>query len=131
MPIRAFSPLRRLLIGGLLASVASALLPWSEALADDAKTLRIGYQKFNSINILKGSGALEKALAPQGVKVSWHEFAAGPQLLEALSTAPSTSATPPTHRRCSPRPPANRWCTWPPNSPTHAASAWWYASRTT
>ncbi|PYG97141.1 sulfonate ABC transporter substrate-binding protein, partial [Arthrobacter stackebrandtii] len=70
MPIRAFSPLRRLLIGGLLASVASALLPWSEALADDAKTLRIGYQKFNSINILKGSGALEKALAPQGVKVS-------------------------------------------------------------
>ncbi len=86
MPIRAFSPLRRLLIGGLLASVASALLPWSEALADDAKTLRIGYQKFNSINILKGSGALEKALAPQGVKVSWHEFAAGPQLLEALST---------------------------------------------
>ena len=61
MPIRAFSPLRRLLIGGLLAGVASALLPWSEALADDAKTLRIGYQKFNSINILKGSGALEKA----------------------------------------------------------------------
>ena len=86
MPARTFSPLRRLLIGGLLASVASALLPWSEAIADDAKTLRIGYQKFNSINILKGSGALEKALAPQGVNVSWHEFAAGPQLLEALST---------------------------------------------
>lgn len=86
MSARAFSPLRRLLIGGLLASVASTLLPWSQALADEAKTLRIGYQKFNSINILKGSGALEKALAPQGVKVSWHEFAAGPQLLEALST---------------------------------------------
>ena len=86
MPARAFSPLRRLLIGGLLASVASTLLPWSQALADEARTLRIGYQKFNSINILKGSGALEKALAPQGVKVSWHEFAAGPQLLEALST---------------------------------------------
>jgi sulfonate transport system substrate-binding protein len=49
------SPLRRLLIGGLLASVASALLPWSEAIADDAKTLRIGYQKFNSINILKAA----------------------------------------------------------------------------
>jgi len=86
MPARAFSPLRRLLVGGLLATVASALLPWSNAVADDGKTLRIGYQKFNSINILKGSGALEKALAPQGVKVSWHEFAAGPQLLEALST---------------------------------------------
>jgi len=81
-----FSPLRRLLLGGILATVASSLLPWSSAFAEDTKTLRIGYQKFNSINILKGSGALEKALAPQGVKVSWHEFAAGPQLLEALST---------------------------------------------
>ncbi|MDF0731818.1 aliphatic sulfonate ABC transporter substrate-binding protein [Pseudomonas entomophila] len=86
MPTRAFSPLRRLLLGGLLASLASALLPWADALADDAKTLRIGYQKFNSINILKSSGALEKALAAQGVKVSWYEFAAGPQVLEALST---------------------------------------------
>ncbi|MNH05699.1 putative aliphatic sulfonates-binding protein precursor [compost metagenome] len=55
-------------------------------MAEPSKTLRIGYQKFNSINILKGSGALEKALAPQGVSVSWYEFAAGPQLLEALST---------------------------------------------
>lgn len=86
MTARAFSPLRRLLVGALLASAASALLPWSEALADEAKTLRIGYQKFNSINILKSSGALDKALAAQGVKVSWHEFAAGPQVLEALST---------------------------------------------
>ncbi|MBK5008192.1 aliphatic sulfonate ABC transporter substrate-binding protein [Pseudomonas sp. S60] len=86
MPNRVFSPLRRLLVGGLLAGLASALLSTSSAVADEAKTMRIGYQKFNSINILKGSGALEKALAPQGVTVSWHEFAAGPQLLEALST---------------------------------------------
>ena len=50
MPARAFSPLRRLLVGGLLATVASALLPWSNAIADEANTLRIGYQKFNSIN---------------------------------------------------------------------------------
>lgn len=81
-----FSALRRLLVGGIMATLVSSLLPWSNALAEDAKTLRIGYQKFNSINILKGTGALEKALAPLGVKVSWHEFAAGPQLLEALST---------------------------------------------
>ena len=86
MSNRAFSNLRRLLLGGLLASVVSSILPWSQAIADDAKTLRIGYQKFNSVNILKGTGALEKALAAQDVKVSWHEFAAGPQLLEALST---------------------------------------------
>ncbi len=86
MSARPFSSLRRLLLGGLLAGIASALLPLSSALADNGQTLRIGYQKFNSINILKSSGALEKALATQGVKVSWHEFAAGPQLLEALST---------------------------------------------
>jgi sulfonate transport system substrate-binding protein len=79
------SPLRRLLTGGLFAAFA-ALLPGPLAHAEPSKTLRIGYQKFNSINILKGSGALEKALAPQGVNVSWYEFAAGPQLLEALST---------------------------------------------
>lgn len=80
------SPLRRLLSGGLFAAFAAFALPISLAQAEPAKNLRIGYQKFNSINILKGTGALEKALAPQGVTVSWHEFAAGPQLLEALST---------------------------------------------
>lgn len=81
-----FSSLRRVLLGGLFFSLAASLLPSASALAEQAKTLRIGYQKFNSINILKSSGALEKALAPKGLQVSWHEFAAGPQLLEALST---------------------------------------------
>ena len=32
-----------------------------------AKTLRIGYQKFNTLNILKRTGRLEQALAPAGV----------------------------------------------------------------
>jgi sulfonate transport system substrate-binding protein len=72
------------LLGWLAA--ASILFTASAHAAEPSKTLRIGYQKFNSVNILKGTGALEKALADQGVKVSWHEFAAGPQLVEALST---------------------------------------------
>lgn len=50
------------------------------------KTIRIGYQKFNTLNILKGTGNLEKALKPLGVNVQWYEFLAGPQLLEALNT---------------------------------------------
>ena len=79
--MKSFTPVRT----WLLAAVATLGLT-SSALADTAQTLRIGYQKFNSVNILKGTGALEKALAEQNVKVSWHEFAAGPQLLEALST---------------------------------------------
>lgn len=69
-----------------MASLTGALLLAGPVQAGENSTLRIGYQKFNSLNILKGSGALEKALAPQGMSVSWHEFAAGPQLLEALST---------------------------------------------
>lgn len=73
------------LLGWLAAGLTSLALA-TPAVADSAKTLRIGYQKFNSVNILKGTGALEKALAEKGVSVSWHEFAAGPQLLEALST---------------------------------------------
>ncbi len=47
--------------------------------------VRIGYQKFNTLNILKSRGALEKALEPSGITVEWNEFAAGPQLLEALN----------------------------------------------
>jgi ABC-type nitrate/sulfonate/bicarbonate transport system substrate-binding protein len=50
-----------------------------------AAPIRIGYQKFNTLNILKGTGNLEKALAPSGVVVQWHEFQAGPQLLEAMN----------------------------------------------
>lgn len=73
------------LLGWLAAGLTSLALA-TPAVADSAKTLRIGYQKFNSVNILKGTGALEKTLAEKGVSVSWHEFAAGPQLLEALST---------------------------------------------
>lgn len=47
--------------------------------------VRIGYQKFNTLNILKSRGALEKSLEPLGIAVEWNEFAAGPQLLEALN----------------------------------------------
>ena len=46
--------------------------------------LRIGFQK-SSVNlvVLKQQGTLEKRFP--GTKVSWYEFPAGPQLLEALS----------------------------------------------
>lgn len=49
-------------------------------------TLRIGYQKSSTlITVLKTRGTLEQRLAPLGVKVSWHEFASGLPLLEALN----------------------------------------------
>ncbi|WP_269759764.1 hypothetical protein [Variovorax sp. E3] len=53
---------RRLLLrAGVGAAATAAALPlFAQA---PAKTLRIGYQKFNTLNILKGTGQLEKALA--------------------------------------------------------------------
>jgi sulfonate transport system substrate-binding protein len=48
-------------------------------------TVRIGYQKYGTINILKADGALDAKLAESGIKIEWTEFPGGPQLLEALN----------------------------------------------
>jgi sulfonate transport system substrate-binding protein len=50
-----------------------------------AKTVRIGYQKYASVNILKERGGLEDKLKDAGYGVEWTEFPGGPQLLEALN----------------------------------------------
>lgn len=47
--------------------------------------VRIGYQKYGTLNILKADGALDRRLEELGVKVEWTEFPGGPQLLEALN----------------------------------------------
>ncbi|PPC61686.1 AAA family ATPase [Pantoea sp. ICBG 1758] len=49
------------------------------------RELRIGYQKFGNLGILKARQSLEQQLADRGVSVLWSEFPAGPQLLHALS----------------------------------------------
>ena len=68
---------------GLGLGAAAVVAPlWAQA---TPKVIRIGYQKFNTLNILKGTGNLEKALAPLGIKVEWHEFLGGGQLAEALA----------------------------------------------
>ncbi|MFO1039699.1 MAG: sulfonate ABC transporter substrate-binding protein [Geminicoccaceae bacterium] len=50
-----------------------------------SKELRIGIQKYGSLVLVKEKGSLEQRLAPQGWSISWTEFPAGPQLLEALN----------------------------------------------
>ncbi|MNF28192.1 putative aliphatic sulfonates-binding protein precursor [compost metagenome] len=73
--------LRRGLVALLAAAISSAALA-----ADDAdNTLRIGYQKYGTLVLLKAKGTLEERLAAQGVKVQWTEFPGGPQLLEGLN----------------------------------------------
>ncbi|WP_199635910.1 sulfonate ABC transporter substrate-binding protein [Serratia sp. PAMC26656] len=47
--------------------------------------ITIGYQKANIFALLKYRGTLEKTLTPQGIKVRWIEFPAGPQMLEGLN----------------------------------------------
>ncbi len=47
--------------------------------------IRIGYQKYGTLVLLKARGTLEKRLAASHVEVQWTEFPAGPQLLEGLN----------------------------------------------
>ena len=82
--------LRRRTLGWLGAAALStgvlALGLPQAALAQNTKLLRIGYQKAaNTLVLLKAHGTLEQRLQPLGVEVKWAEFAAGPQLLEALN----------------------------------------------
>ena len=61
-----------------------ALAPY--ALAQNAdNVIRIGYQKYGTLVLLKARGSLEKRIAPLHVEVKWTEFPAGPQLLEGLN----------------------------------------------
>jgi sulfonate transport system substrate-binding protein len=71
----------RRVIAGLL--VAAGLAAAGPALAQ--QTIRIGFQKYGTLILLKGKGDLEKKLAPLGYKVVWTEFPSGPPLLEALN----------------------------------------------
>jgi sulfonate transport system substrate-binding protein len=71
--------------------VAVAVLSMSTALAGmgatygQDKVVRIGFQKYGKLVLLKGRGTLEEKLKPLGYKVSWTEFPSGPPLLEALN----------------------------------------------
>jgi sulfonate transport system substrate-binding protein len=66
---------------GLIASTA-ALGAGGQARA--GQTVRIGYQKFGLLVLVKARGELEKALGALGWSVAWAEFPGGIQLVEAL-----------------------------------------------
>ncbi len=77
--------LARRLAAAIGISAFFATTAWSAPAAQDAKTVRIGYQKYGTLVILKARGTLEKRLAANGIDVKWTEFPAGPQLLEGLN----------------------------------------------
>lgn len=73
---------------GIIRPRRSHTLPRSASAFQPAakeRELRIGYQKFGNLGILKARQLLEQQLADRGVSVLWSEFPAGPQLLHALS----------------------------------------------
>ncbi|KAA0123404.1 sulfonate ABC transporter substrate-binding protein [Methylobacterium sp. P1-11] len=80
-PVSGPAPSRRLLLSAGLGLAATAALRPARA----AGSIRIGYQKYGSLVLLKGRGTLEKALQPLGTTVLWSEFPSGPPLLEALN----------------------------------------------
>nr|WP_229261550.1 sulfonate ABC transporter substrate-binding protein [Duganella margarita] len=57
----------------------------SQAQTPARQEVRIGYQKYGTLTLLKGRGSLEQRLASRNVTVKWTEFPAGPQLLEGLN----------------------------------------------
>ena len=71
--------------------VATAVLSMSIALAGvgasygQDKVVRIGFQKYGKLVLLKSKGTLEDKLKAAGYKVAWTEFPSGPPLLEALN----------------------------------------------
>jgi sulfonate transport system substrate-binding protein len=75
---------RRRALALAFAAAIGAGLPLA-AHAEAPGELRIGYQKYGTLTLLKGRGTLEKRLAQKGVTVKWTEFAAGPVLLEGLN----------------------------------------------
>ena len=72
--------LRRCLVALFAAAVSFGAISQAQA-----ESLRIGYQKYGTLVLLKAKGTLEKRLAAQGVDVQWTEFPGGPQLLEGLN----------------------------------------------
>jgi sulfonate transport system substrate-binding protein len=71
------------LLASVLLSVGVGLTTYG--LAHAAEPLRVGYQKYGTLVILKARGTLEQRLKPLGVEVKWTEFPSGPTLLEALN----------------------------------------------
>lgn len=72
---------------GLGALALGALTLGTAAIPANAedKVIRIGYQKYGNVILLKAKGTLEPKLAEIGYKVTWAEFPFGPPLLEAIN----------------------------------------------
>ena len=78
---------------------AAAALSLAATQARAAGTVRIGYQIYGNLLLLKTAGLLEQKLKPLGWSVEWKKFVSGPPLMEALGAGAidfgSAGETPP------------------------------------
>ncbi|HMM89900.1 sulfonate ABC transporter substrate-binding protein [Bradyrhizobium sp.] len=74
---------RRMMAAAILSAVAVASTVGTSYGQD--KVVRIGFQKYGKLVLLKSKGTLEEKLKTAGYKVIWTEFPSGPPLLEALN----------------------------------------------
>ncbi|WP_414567558.1 sulfonate ABC transporter substrate-binding protein [Nostoc sp. CCY 9925] len=88
--VKIFQQLSLLVLPGLLTISATLVSCSVETPKAENKTtgfqtkiVRMGYQ--SSGDIVRLRGLLEKRLQPLGVSVEWAQFAAGPQLMEAMN----------------------------------------------
>ncbi|QKJ26222.1 sulfonate ABC transporter substrate-binding protein [Aliarcobacter cibarius] len=80
---KIFNKIRNIVAISLLAPIIGFS---NEGSKKSDNELRIGYQKSDPVFIIiKQNGTLEKKLESLGIKVSWYEFPAGPQMLEGLN----------------------------------------------
>jgi ABC-type nitrate/sulfonate/bicarbonate transport system substrate-binding protein len=110
------------------AAVRSPLQRGGQKVSRD-RELRIGFQRFGNLGILKARQSLEQAFASRGVSVLWSEFPAGPQLLHALACDEidfgTTGEAPPVFAQAI----TASWSTSPGNRPRR--KAWRWSSRST
>jgi sulfonate transport system substrate-binding protein len=66
-------------------TVAAVVAGASGTARAEDKVIRIGFQKYGKLVLLKNKGTLEAVLKPLGVSVAWTEFPSGPPLLEAMN----------------------------------------------
>jgi sulfonate transport system substrate-binding protein len=71
-------------LAGAFAIALAAIIGAGAVQAQD-KVVRIGFQKYGKLVLLKSKGTLEDKLKAAGYKVVWTEFPSGPPLLEAIN----------------------------------------------
>src|SRR4029453_159119 len=76
---------QRMMAAAILSATTVAVTVGASFGQTPDKGVRIGYQKYGKLVLLKGKGSLEEKLKTVGYKVVWAEFPSGPPLLEALN----------------------------------------------